>query len=138
MLLELVLILAYAAADPITFGSILSVVFPILTIVAGGVAILAYGSNKVLRDTADDLRKRIEDLEVERDTVRAKADAATAELKVWQKAVTGEVQLTAILDLLGDHHKEAVAEWARNRVAEGEMTKAMNDLAKAIRERLTP
>lgn len=121
-----------------SFATIVSIIFPILTIVAGGVAILAYGSNKVLRDTGADLRQRVEDLEGERDSIRARADSAAAELKVWQKAVTGEVQLAAILDLLGDHHRESVAEWAKNRAMQGELVTTMKDLAKSINDRRLP
>lgn len=130
-------VIAFTTSSP-SFATIVGIVFPILTIVAGGVAILAYGSNKVLRDTAADLRTRIEDLESERDTVRAKADSASAELKVWQKAVTGEVQLAAILDLLGDHHREAVQEWAKNRAMQGELVQTMKELSKAIADRNLP
>jgi hypothetical protein len=129
-------VLREAGTSPPSFSTIVGVIFPILTIVAGGVAILAYGSNKVLRETADDLRKRVSDLEHEREVDRQKIASQDAELKVWQRAVTGEVQLAAILDLLGDHHKEAVAEWAKNRVAEGNMVQAMNRLAQKIDDRM--
>lgn len=132
------LFLVAAASTSPSFTTIVGIVFPILTIVAGGVAILAYGSNKVLRDTATDLRTRIEDLEKERDVVRAKADSASAELKVWQKAVTGEVQLAAILDLLGDHHREAVSEWTKNRAMQGQLVETMKHLSDAIAERNLP
>lgn len=138
MVILLLMVIIYAATTGPTFATIVGIVFPILTIVVGGVAILAYGSNKVLRDTATDLRTRIEDLEKERDIVRAKADASAAELKVWQRAVTGEVQLSAILDLLGDHHREAVTEWTKNRASQGELQKTMKELATTIRNRNLP
>lgn len=96
-----------------SFSQVVGVIFPILTIIAGGIAILAYGSNKVLRDTSADLRQRVADLEKDREADRALIAAQTAELKVWQGAVTGEVHLTAILNLLTQHHNEAVAEWQK-------------------------
>lgn len=119
-----------------SFTGIVSIIFPILTIIAGGIAILAYGSNKVLRDTAEDLRKRVVDLELDRDALQVRANSQAAELSVWKKAVTGEVQLTAILDLLSDHHKEAVREWAKNRVIQGDLITAMHQLKTHIEERM--
>lgn len=120
-----------------SFTDVVGIIFPILTIVAGGVAILAYGSNKVLRETATDLRSRVSDLEHEREIDRQKIASQEAELKVWQRAVTGEVQLAAILDLLSDHHREAVTEWAKNRKAEGNVVEAVNKLTAKINERMT-
>src|SRR5687768_7905247 len=93
-----------------SFSQIVGIIFPILTVIAGGIAILAYGANKVLRDTAEDLRKRVNDLEKDREQDRNVISAQAAELKVWQRAVTGEVQLAAIMDLLDTHHADAVTQ----------------------------
>lgn len=97
-----------------SFSEMVGIIFPILTIIAGGIAILAYGANKVLRDTANDLRLRVNDLEKDRAIDRKVIATQAAELRVWQQAVTGEVQLTAIKDLLDQHHSEAVAQWKKN------------------------
>lgn len=110
------------------FSNLANVIFPILTIIGGGIAILAYGSNKVLRDTAADLRVRVTDLEVSKKIDREKLDSQATELKVWQKAVTGEIKLAAILDLLNSHHAQSVVVWERMNATMDRMNTYLNEL----------
>jgi hypothetical protein len=86
-------------------------IFNILTIVAGGVSIMLFVSTKTLRDSRDDLRQRRDDLEEERTRDKATITSQAAELLVWQHAVTGEAQLTAIIELLKRHDRDMRANW---------------------------
>lgn len=89
---------------------ILTTVLGVVVIVAGGLAALQQGQLKTLRDTNADLRARRDDLE--KDVDRLEADVthrdeqlgtSEAEKEALRRVVTGEVQLTAITDLL-EHH----------------------------------
>jgi hypothetical protein len=103
-------------------STIVSIVFPVLTIIIGGACVLLFGVTTTLRATNGDLTARVDFLEGERERLRvesattianleAKVTSCTAELEALRKVVTGEVQLTAITDLLSHHHEQAVSKW---------------------------
>lgn len=100
------------------FGSIVGVIFPLLTILAVGGCALLYGVQTTLRANNGDLDKRVAILEAE--GVRKDAqiaaqqkeiDGQRAELATLGKVVTGEAYLVAISDLVTEHHAQAVREW---------------------------
>lgn len=92
-------------------GELLTSVFGIATLLAAGLAGLAWGTVKTLRDSNQDLRNRVSDLE---DSDRAKS-TKMAELESENKAlgrlVTGEVHWQSIADMLDHHHREAQRHW---------------------------
>lgn len=94
-------------------GNVLGVVFPILVIIVGGVCILLYGVTNTLRTSNGDLRDRVSDLEAAEVRNEATIKQQAAEIAALQKVVTGEVQLTALADVLDAHHRESVTADAR-------------------------
>lgn len=99
-------------------GSIVGVIFPLLTLLAGGGCILLYGSTTTLRANNGDLEKRVDLLEAEGlrkdaqiETHQKEIAGQKGELLALSKVITGEVHLVAITDLLTEHHAQAVAEW---------------------------
>lgn len=98
---------------------IVSIVFPLLTIVVGGFCVLQLGITKTLRDSNGDLRARVDDLEASDKRKDATIGGQAAEIAALQRVVTGEVQLAAIADVLQHHHEQAVTFWDNaNRVLE--------------------
>lgn len=90
---------------------IISVIFPVLTVVIGGACILLFSVTTTLRATNDDQGKRIAFLEDKSSRDDKKIEAQATEITLWSKTVTGEVHLVAITDLLSHHHDQAVAIW---------------------------
>lgn len=100
-------------------GSIVGVIFPLLTILAVGGCALLYGVTTTLRQSNGDLRDRVKDLEAENETkdhkitaLEEQVSAHQGELAALSKVITGEVHLVAITDLLTQHHDEAIKQWA--------------------------
>lgn len=94
-------------------GHLVSVIFPVLTVIIGAACILLFSVTTTLRASNTDLRDRVKELEDTKKRLEAMNAAHTAELEALRKVVTGEVHLVAITDLLDHHHKEAVAYWNR-------------------------
>ncbi len=94
-------------------GTIISVVFPLLTLITGGACILLFSITTTLRANNGDLKERVSILESEIEAEKAANASMKAELAAMHKVVTGEVQLAAILTLLEAHDKTMVAEHAR-------------------------
>ncbi len=94
-------------------GTVISVVFPLLTLITGGACILLFSITTTLRANNGDLKDRVAILEAEIATEKAENAAMKVELAAMHKVVTGEVQLAAILTLLEAHDKNSVAEHAR-------------------------
>ena len=99
-------------------GSIVGVIFPLLTLLAVGACALLYGVTTTLRANNGDLKDRVGILEHEGETKDHKITALQAEvigqkgeLDALRKVVTGEIHLVAITDLLTAHHTQAVKEW---------------------------
>ena len=101
----------------INFGTILGVVFPVLTIIVGGACILLFSITGTLRSSNGDLRDRIGDLEREQAVDKATIITQAGELEALKKVVTGEVQLAAITDVLTHHHETSIA--ATGRIEKG-------------------
>lgn len=94
-------------------GAVVSVVFPLLTLITGGACILLFSITTTLRANNGDLKDRVDILERELADERADNTQLRAEVEALHKIVTGEVQLAAILTLLESHDKSTVAEHAR-------------------------
>jgi lysophospholipase L1-like esterase len=107
-----------AGATPMNYlPVVVSIVFPILTIIVGGFCVLQLGVTKTLRDSNGDLRARVTDLEASDQRKDEKIKGQAAEIAALQRVVTGEVQLAAIADVLQHHHEQAVHFWDNaNRV----------------------
>lgn len=77
-------------------GTVVSVVFPLLTLIIGGACLLLLSVTTTLRANNGDLKDRVDLLE--KDLAQEKLDNAAlkAEVGALQKVVTGEVQLAAI------------------------------------------
>lgn len=124
------------------FGSIVGIVFPLLTILAVGGCALLYGITGTLRASNGDLRNRVKDLEDE-DAAKAtkikaqgeQIDGQKGELEALRKVITGEVQLTAITELLANHHRQAVTEWEAINTVLTRIDTTMAELLTLIRER---
>jgi hypothetical protein len=104
----------------VSLATILGVVFPLLTIIIGGACVLLFSVTSTLRASNGDLRDRVADLEkeqsIDRATIKTQAGeikTQAAEIVALQKIVTGEVQLTALTDLLEHHHADTIKTQAR-------------------------
>lgn len=95
----------------ITFGTIVGVVFPILTIIIGGACALLLSVTTTLRASNGDLRDRVTDLEREQAVDKTLIASQQSDLDALRRVVTGEVQLAAITDLLEHHHRAATTAW---------------------------
>lgn len=91
---------------------VLSVVFPVLTIIIGAACALQYSIVTTLRASNTDLRERVKELEDKDSRNEVTIAGQVAELAALGKVVTGEVHLVAITDLLEHHHAESVRIWA--------------------------
>jgi hypothetical protein len=99
-------------------ATIVQFIFPLLTCIAIGIGILLLSMTTTLRQSNQDLRERVRDVETENarheTTIKAQAtkiEAQSAEIALWSKTVTGEVHLVAITDLLTHHHERATKVW---------------------------
>lgn len=114
-------------------GQVVNIVLAASTVAVAVMAGLSYGSRKALREANEDLRKRIDDLEKDRDRcreeintvraagesaiseLRAKADADIAELRstneVLARTVTGEVHWKALAESLDGFVRDAHRHW---------------------------
>jgi hypothetical protein len=97
----------------VSAGAVISVVFPLLTLITGGACILLFSITTTLRANNGDLKDRVDILEKELKDERSDNAALRAEVGALHKVVTGEVQLAAIQTLLEAHDKSTVAEHAR-------------------------
>lgn len=95
------------------FQPILTGVLFVATTIATAVVGVLFGTNKTLRDTANDRGVRITDLEAQ--VIRTKADLAerNSEVSILKSMVTGKVELIALGDQLDEHHRQAVVHWTR-------------------------
>lgn len=107
-------------------GQVVSVVFPLLTLVIGGACILLLTITSTLRASNGDLRDRVGDLETSLKDEEATTKVLKADLAALQKVVTGEVQLNAILTLLESHDKITISEHAR-------LEKVLDEIFKIVR-----
>lgn len=104
---------------------VLSVIFPVLTIIIGAACALQYSIVTTLRASNTDLRERVKELEDKEKRAEATIAAQVVELGLWQKTVTGEVHLIAITDLLEHHHAETVRIWAEVQATLAQLTSAL-------------
>jgi hypothetical protein len=109
-------------------STLVGIVFPILTIVVGGACVLLFGVTTTLRASNGDLRARVTDLEAGEGRSQEKIAGQASEIAALQRVVTGEVQLTAIADVLGHHHSQSVAVWTG---VEHTLTEILVELRKA-------
>lgn len=127
---------------------VISVIFPVLTVIIGGACILLFSVTTTLRASNSDLTARVDFLEKERDrlelekrtdreTFDAKLVASAGELEALRKVVTGEAHLVAISDLLTEHHSEALAQWANVTTTLGHVDQTLEHVASALEERVT-
>ena len=91
--------------------SVILTVFGVTTIAATAGLGLMFGSLRTLRDTANDLRLRVSDLEDERAKDRERNAELESENKVLKTMVTGKVEWIALTDQLEDHHRQTMIWW---------------------------
>lgn len=106
-------------------GRIVTGVLSVTTIIATALVGVLFGSLKTLRDTANDLRSRVSDLEKERTEDRAEIAEAQSENKLLKAMVTGKVEWVALTDQLEEHHRQAVAWWAKTEARLTEIAAAL-------------
>lgn len=107
-------------------GNIVVGVLSVFTIIATALVGILFGSLKTLRDTANDLRARVLDLEKERAEDKAKIAEEEAKSKILQSMVTGKVEWVALTDQLEEHHRQALGWW---RTADTNFAAIPNSLA---------
>lgn len=91
--------------------NLVSAIFPLLTVIIGGICALILINTKTLRDSRDDFAVRIKQLEDERTRDKeALAESATA-IRFWRSAATGDEKLDAVTSLLTVHHDESQKNW---------------------------
>jgi hypothetical protein len=115
----------------ITFASAsetLTALLTISTIVIGGVLALVYGSNRVLRDTATDLRSRVSDLEAYRAEAKGTISALVSERDVLRNLVQGAQNWAHLEALLVEHHTEASHYWETTAKVMEKMTQTLQVL----------
>lgn len=98
-------------------GSLLGVLAAILavtTAVAAGLAGLLFGTIRTLRESNQDLRDRVDDLERGRTEDRAKIAELRADNAALGRVVTGETYLVSLTDQLNTHQLEAREHWTRD------------------------
>jgi hypothetical protein len=115
-------------------GNILTVVLSVTTIIATAGVGLMFGSLKTLRDTAEDLRNRVSDLEKERaedkariEATEVKLDAAERENGWLRSTMQGRPEWIALTDQLEQHHREAINHWERDE-------SLLNEILTAVQE----
>jgi regulator of replication initiation timing len=92
-------------------GPILTAVLSVTAIIATALVGLMFGSLRTLRDTANDLRARVGDLEKERAEDKAENAELASENKWLRTTVTGKVEWTVVTDQIAEHHREARQHW---------------------------
>jgi len=107
--------------------SVLLGVMSVTTIIATAGVGLMFGSLKTLRDTANDLRARVGDLEKERGEDKAENAQLAEENKWLRTALTGKVDWGAVTDLLAGHDRKAELHWQKDEAL-------LNEILTAIRE----
>jgi hypothetical protein len=110
-------------------------VFPVLTLIIGGACVLLLVSTKTLRDSRDDQEKRIKQLEDERTRDKDTIVAQDAEIKFWQKAVTGETHLVAIIELITQHDTKASEHWEHLNTSVEHLDTTMTHLAETMEDK---
>jgi hypothetical protein len=93
-------------------------IFAVFTLIAGGVSIMLVVSTKTLRDSRDDLEKRVKQLEDERTRDKAAIAEKDTAIGFWRSAATGDEKLDHLIEnvltlsvLLTEHHDEAKQNW---------------------------
>jgi hypothetical protein len=109
---------------------VLTVVFPVLTIIIGAACALQFSVMTTLRASNADLRERVKELEDKDTRSDVKIAGQNAELAALGKVVTGEVHLVAITDLLEHHHAESVRIWGDVQKTLTHVDKTIDALAK--------
>lgn len=109
--------------------SVVTAVLAIATIIATALVGLMFGSLRTLRDTANDLRARVGDLEKERSDDKAQNAELNAENRILKSMVTGKVEWTAVTDQLEEHHRQSLGFWAEVKALLGRIEEAMGNLA---------
>lgn len=122
----------------ITFGTVVGVVFPILTIIIGGACALLLSVTTTLRASNGDLRDRVTDLEAEQKIDKSLINSQKADLDALRKIVTGEVQLAAITDLLEHHHQAAVTAWQSVEGKIDQLAPSLDTILAEIKKDLRP
>lgn len=131
------------------FQPIVSGVLLVVGIVAASFAGVQTGNNKTLRETVSDRGVRITDLEGEvarkdaahaeeiarKDADLARKDTELAEannqIRFLNAMKTGRIELTALGDLMEDHHRQALIHWGQ---IDGHITELPAQLARVIKE----
>lgn len=93
--------------------SVILSVMTVATILATAGVGLMFGSLRTLRDTANDLRNRVGDLEKERIEDKGALAESRSENVLLKSMVTGKVEWVALTDQLEEHHRQALAYWGR-------------------------
>jgi chromosome segregation ATPase len=106
-------------------GRIVTGVLSVTTIIATALVGVLFGSLKTLRDTANDLRSRVTDLEKERVEDRAEIAESQSENRLLKAMVTGKVEWVALTDQLEEHHRQAVSWWGETRTILSEIRNAL-------------
>lgn len=88
-------------------------VLSVTTIIATAGVGLMFGSLRTLRDTSNDLRARVSDLEKERAEDKAENAELAGENKLLKSMMTGKVEWVALTDQLEHHHKQALVWWEK-------------------------
>jgi hypothetical protein len=112
----------WSSIQPVLAG----VLFVTTAIATAGVGLM-FGSLKTLRDTAEDLRNRVADLERERAEDKAAAAEMSSENALLRAMVTGKVEWVALTDQLEQHHREAIGHWTRTEATMSQILTAFRE-----------
>ena len=98
------------------WGTVQTVVLMVLagvTTITTALVGIQIGTVRTLRDSNNDLRARVVDLERERTEDKAAIVERDAENSLLRAMVTGKVDWVALTDLLEHHHREALDWWKK-------------------------
>ncbi len=90
-------------------GKVVTGVLTVTSIIATALVGVLFGSLKTLRDTANDLRSRVTDLEKERTDDRAEIVEMHSENRLLKAMVTGKVEWVALTDQVEDLQRQWLA-----------------------------
>lgn len=112
-----------------SFLGILTGVFAIGIIIAGGWAGLQKGTVQNLRDANKDLRDRDADREKTNADLTTENARLQSDIAALGRVVTGEAYLTALADKLDEHHNEARAYWIADAAISKETLEVLKRLS---------
>ena len=108
-------------------GALLSTVLAVTTIVGVGLAGLAYGTTKTLRESNGDLRSALEDERQKGEQRDKKIAELQADRDALARVATGQQHWEQLTEKLDEHHEESMSAWSALGAAMGRLEAAIRE-----------